>query len=93
MRAWFTTPPRMSNPQTLKPFKSGYDPRRNTKGRPKGQQDFNTMIREVLKQKVKIGGKMRTYEELIWERLVIEVAKGNPKMTKLFYDHMYGKAK
>lgn len=43
--------PDMSNIKTLKPFQSGYDPRRNTKGRPKGSKNVRTVIMEILKER------------------------------------------
>ena len=57
--------PDMSNIKTLKPFQSGPDPRRNTKGRPKGSRNVRTVIMEILKEKVPFNGKMTRKDKVI----------------------------
>src|ERR1700674_5540584 len=41
----------MANPESLKPFQKGDDPRRNTKGRPLGSISIQKQMGELLREK------------------------------------------
>lgn len=83
--------PDMGNIKTLKPFQSGYDPRRNTKGRPKGSRNVRTVIMEILKEKVYFNGKMARKDKAIVMQLVWKAAKGNLKAMSMVIDQVDGK--
>ena len=56
----------MSNLATLKPFQPGPDPRRNTKGRPKGSSNLKKLLLKELKKDVEFeGGKMKLEDVLV----------------------------
>ncbi len=83
--------PDMGNIKTLKPFQLGYDPRRNTKGRPKGSRNVKTVLMEMLREKVLFNGKMTRKDIIIVERLVQKAAKGNLKAAEMVMDRVDGK--
>jgi hypothetical protein len=83
--------PDMGNIKTLKPFQSGPDPRRNTKGRPKGSRNVRTVIMEVLKEKVLFNGKMTRKDKVIVMQLLRKAAKGNLKAAEIVIDRVDGK--
>lgn len=81
----------MGNIKTLKPFQSGPDPRRNTKGRPKGSRNVRTVIMEVLKEKVPFNGKMMRKDKVIVMQLLRKAAKGNLDAAEIVLDRVDGK--
>lgn len=81
----------MGNIKTLKPFEPGYDPRRNTKGRPKGSKNWRTRILRVLRQKVKVGDKMMLVEDVMIEQIFRKAMRGNLKAVKIIIDRIDGK--
>lgn len=83
--------PDMRNIKTLKPFQSGPDPRRNTKGRPKGSRNVRTVIMEILKEKVPFNGKMTRKDKVIVMQLLRKAAKGNLKAAEIVIDRVDGK--
>lgn len=83
--------PVMGNTKTLKPFQSGPDPRRNTKGRPKGSRNVRTVLMEMLKEKIRFNGKMTRKDVVIVRQLVRKAAKGNLKAADMVMDRVDGK--
>ncbi len=83
--------PVMGNIKTLKPFQSGYDSRRNTKGRPKGSRNVRTVVMEMLKEKVLFNGKMTRKDKVIVMQLLHKAAKGNLKAAEMVMDRVDGK--
>jgi hypothetical protein len=83
--------PDMSNIKTLKPFQSGPDPRRNTKGRPKGSRNVRTVVTEMLKEKIRFNGKMTRKDKVIIMQLLHKAAKGNLKAADMVMDRVDGK--
>lgn len=86
----------MSNIHTLKPFKSGDDPRRNTTGRPKGAKNHSTLDRLIIKhlnKKVKVNGVEMIMLDVIAERLIDDAAHGKYRALKLLLDRTEGKVK
>ena len=81
----------MGNIKTLKPFQSGPDPRRNTKGRPKGSRNTRTVLMEILKEKVPFNGKMTRKDVIIVKQILRKAAKGNLKAAKMVLDRVDGK--
>lgn len=72
----------MSNPSSLKPFQSGPDPRRNTKGRPKGSSNMKKLLmKELQKELGIIDGKKIKGDELLVRRLV-DIALNDPKVER-----------
>jgi len=85
------TIPDMGNIKTLKPFQSGPDPRRNTKGRPKGSRNVRTVLMEILKEKVRFEGKMTRKDVIIVKQLLKKAARGNLKAAEIVIDRTDGK--
>lgn len=83
--------PVMGNIKTLKPFQSGPDPRRNTKGRPKGSRNVRTVVMEMLKEKVRFNGKMTRKDKVIVMQLLHKATKGNLKAAEMVMDRVDGK--
>lgn len=81
----------MGNIKTLKPFQSGPDPRRNTKGRPRGSRNVRTVVMEMLKEKVLFNGKMTRKDKVIVMQLLHKAAKGNLKAAEMVMDRVDGK--
>jgi len=81
----------MSNIKTLKPFQSGYDPRRNTKGRPKGSKNWRTIFMKVLGKEIEVNGRKIRVDQAIVERVVRMAAKGNLKAMGMVIDRVDGK--
>jgi hypothetical protein len=82
--------PTMSNIKTLKPFQSGYDSRRNTKGRPKGSRNVRTVLMEMLKEKVLFQGKMTRKDESMVKR-ILRKADGNLKAAEIVMNRVDGR--
>lgn len=82
----------MANLKTLKPFKKGYDERRNYQGRKKGKRNFRTLFWEAIE---KIGLerdlKGKDLEIELVKRGIIEALKGNYSFWKDIMDRVYGK--
>ena len=74
MQKWTDIISSMGNIKTLKPFQSGPDPRRNTKGRPKGSKNWRTLLMRVLGKKIVIDGRKIRIDELMVERLGVRKA-------------------
>ncbi len=83
--------PAMGNIKTLKPFQSGPDPRRNTRGRPKGSRNVRTVLMEMLKEKIRFNGKLTRKDVVIVRQLVRKAAKGNLKAADMVMDRVDGK--
>jgi hypothetical protein len=83
----------MSNLKTLKPFKKGEDPRRNTKGRPKGTSDIRERFEEAVNKKVMFDGEEIDMSMAIMLRLISEARKGSYWAVKLFMKYSYGNPK
>lgn len=82
----------MANIKTLKPFQKGHDPRRNTKGRPKGSMSsFSKILEQELKKKVTFMGQEVTVEEAIVIRIIAQARNGNTSAYRLLASYMYGK--
>lgn len=83
----------MANIKTLKPFQKGHDPRRNTKGRPKGNvSSFQKILDRELAREVDIGnGRKATVETIIMMRLISDAHKGKLSAIKLLFNYSYGK--
>jgi hypothetical protein len=75
-------PPRA---RQYKPGQSG-----NPKGRPKGKQNTDTVIREILDRKVevRVGGALRkiTVRQAILTRFAEDALKGNPKSAAFLFN-------
>lgn len=81
----------MANIESLKPFQSGYDPRRNTKGRSKGSGNITTTLKKMLKRQVLVGGEKMALEKMLAERVIDKAIKGDRVMIKLIWEYMDGK--
>lgn len=81
----------MSNLKTLKPFKKGEDPRRNTKGRPKGTSDIRERFEEAVNRKVLVNGEEMDMGTALIMKLITEARNGKTWAFKLFMNYMYGK--
>jgi hypothetical protein len=83
----------MSNLRTLKPFKKGYDPRRNTKGRPVGSRSKKTLAEMVTEMGNKIvpGTNGMTYQQLFVRALFKKGMEGNIKAIELMANISEGK--
>lgn len=81
----------MANSKTLKPFKSGYDPRRNTKGRPKGKvSSLEDLLQTELKKETFAYGQIMTQEMAIVMKLIEKARKGETSAFKLFLKYRFG---
>ena len=78
----------MSNLKTLKPFKKGEDPRRNTTGMNKGSFSLTTAVKEFLKEKYKDG---KTYGEKLKEAAVVRAITKSDVLMKEIWDRVDGK--
>lgn len=81
----------MSNLETLKPFQSGDDPRRNLNGRPKGSKNKQSEIMEMLNREISDGENKTTVKELLVEVIIKKALKGDHAMIKLIWEHCDGK--
>lgn len=83
--------PVMGNIKTLKPFQSGYDPRRNTKGRPKGSRNMRTVLMEILKEKILFQGTMTRKDVIMVKRILRKAANGNLKAAEIVMNRIDGR--
>ena len=88
----------MANEENLKPFKEGYDPRRQI-GRPKGSKNRSTVIKQVLETIFNgadpLTGKewQDTYESVISRSIVKKALDGDVSAYNAIMDSAYGKAR
>lgn len=78
----------MSNPASLKPFKKGKDPRRNTTGQNKGSFSMTTKVREFLLEKAKDG---ETYGDKLKRAAILRAINKSDVMAKEIWDRVDGK--
>lgn len=71
-------------------FQKGFDPKRNTKGRPPVANSVATLAREVLQAKKK--GEKRTTEKRILDKFVELALEGSAPHANFIFDRAYGKA-
>ncbi len=78
----------MANPDSLKPFKKGYDARREGNGRPKKLPPIKELIEKTLgEEKNGITG-----VDAIFKVLLSKAVKGDLKASQMLLDYYYGKA-
>jgi len=87
----------MANPATLKPqpFKKGYDPRRNLKGKTKGTKNFKTIFEMACKEVAKSLNLKQEPNKVMLEivkRGVKECLKGNYSFYRDTLDRYFGTA-
>lgn len=81
----------MANIKSLKPFQPGYDPRRNTNGRPKGSHNISTTLKMMLKRQVASGEGFTTLEKKFVDTIINKAVKGDTKMIRLVWEMCDGK--
>ena len=74
------------NTSGLIPFKSGYDPRRNTKGRPKAFDELRELFQDIAHDEVVIEGKKMTRVQAIGLLM-----SSSPDKFQQFLEYAYGK--
>jgi len=84
----------MANIQSLRPFKKGFDKRRNMKGRPKCPYS-KSKLGALLKKKIneKAPGTNITNLEVILQKMISNARKGKYGACKLMMDYMREKPK
>jgi hypothetical protein len=78
--------PQKRNTSGLVPFKPGFDPRRNTKGRPKSFDQLRDLFQMIAEDKVKIDGVEMTRAEAIGLAMT-----SDKKLMREFLEFAYGK--
>ena len=78
----------MANNKNLKPFKKGYEPKRNLKGRPPKLPHLDKLLDEVLGEE-KDG---ITAAKVILMALRVKATKGDVRAAEILLDRAYGKA-
>ncbi len=79
----------MANPESLKPFTKGYDPRRNRKGRPKSFDALRALAQQIAREEVQMtDGTYMSRAELILRAWTVDK---NPLYQKAFLEIAYGK--
>jgi hypothetical protein len=87
----------MANEENLKPFKKGYDKRRENNGRPKGSRNRSTIVRQWLEVKETIKNPItQELEELeqvdiITLGLIKKARKGDVQAYRELMDSGFGK--
>jgi hypothetical protein len=79
----------MANPQNLKPFKKGVDPRRNVKGRPKVLPPLEKLLIEVLGSE----DDQKSQAQAVLNTLLARAKKGDVRAAEILLDRAYGKPK
>src|SRR5579859_7751500 len=79
----------MANPQNLKPFKKGVDPRRNVKGRPKVLPPLEKLLIEVLGSE----DDRKSQAQAVLNTLLARAKKGDVRAAEILLDRAYGKPK
>jgi len=78
----------MSNPASLKPFKKGKDPRRNSTGLNKGSGWFKTGIVKFMRQKAKDGEK---YEDKFFKAAGLRAITKSDVLVKEINERIDGR--
>lgn len=85
------------NPQNLKDFKKGHDPRRNLKGHPKGQRNLSTILREMLSEEVEVtidGKKAKVqFQDVLVRKLVKKANEGDLRAIQECFNRTEGMPK
>ena len=79
----------MGNINNLKPFQSGFDPRRNVNGRPTGRS-MKSQFEEILSKRV-TSNEDRTIADVLVEKIIKMALAGDRQMIKMIWEHMDGK--
>ena len=79
----------MGNINNLKPFQSGFDPRRNIKGRPAGKTARNEFA-EILNRKINKDSD-KTIADALVEKIIKMALDGDQQMIKMIWEYMDGK--
>jgi len=79
----------MGNINNLKPFQSGFDPRRNVNGRPVGKTARNEFA-EILNRKIDESSG-RTIGDALAEKIIKMALGGDQQMIKMIWEYMDGK--
>lgn len=84
----------MANEGNLKPFKRGFDDRRNLKGRipPAETNELKRLLLKYANQKIKVGDKEMTKMEVMAHQLIDDAVRGKMSALKIFLDRTEGKA-
>ena len=83
----------MPNPENLKPFKKGYDPRRNTTGENRGSVSITALMRVELLKCPK-GKSKKNYADLIVKKILAKAIKGgNDRMIEKIWAYIDGMPK
>ncbi len=77
----------MANEGNLKPFKKGYDKRRNLEGRPKDISDLRSLLMDIASKE----NNGQTVMEAIIVSIANQAMKGNLKAGQIIMDYLYGK--
>ena len=82
----------MANPKSLKPFRKGHDPRRNTRGRPVATWDpWKKAIEKELKEKIVTKYGHITKEKAIVMNLVERAHAGHLPSARIVLGYSLGK--
>jgi len=84
----------MANIQSLRPFKKGFDKRRNMKGRPKcpySKSKLGVLLKKKLNEKAP--GTNITNLEAILQKIISDARKGKYGACKLMMDYTHEKPK
>ena len=88
----------MANEENLKPFKKGYDERRENNGRPKGSRNRSTIVREALETDIEyehpltgVKSKMKAVDAMVLSMLKSALEDRNVQAFKELMDSGYGK--
>jgi hypothetical protein len=80
----------MANTNNLKPFQSGFDPRRNIKGRPIGAKSIRSKFDEILQRKASDASD-KTIQDVLVEKIIKMALDENFQMIKLIWEYRDGK--
>jgi hypothetical protein len=81
--------PRKYNPKSkenLKPFKPGFDERRNLKGKPKSFDQLRDFLQSIAQEEIKDGNEVKTRI-----RQIAEAMMSDKRLMKDFLEFAYGK--